>query len=168
MILRPYKSIDAKVIIKWLNDEETFIKWGGDYFGFYPINEEIINNKYFNQNGDCIESDNFYPLVFVDDNRVVGHFIIRYLNNDPKILRFGWVIVDNTIRSKGYGTKMLKLGLKYAFEILSANKVTIGVFENNLPGYYCYKKVGFKEVKTVNSIPFNIIEMEIFKEDYLK
>ena len=166
MILRPYKSIDAKTIIKWLDNEETFIKWGGDHFGNYPINESIINNKYLNQNGDCKEEDNFYPLVFIDDDKMVGHFIIRYINNNPSILRFGWVIVDNTIRSKGYGTKMLKLGLKYAFEILSAKKVTIGVFENNIGAFNCYKKVGFKEINVVEAKPFNIIEMEILKENY--
>ena len=38
---------------------------------------------------------------------------MRYLQGNPKLLRFGWVIVDGTVRGKGYGTKMLVLGLKY-------------------------------------------------------
>ena len=41
---------------------------------------------------------------------------------------------------------MLRLALKYAFDILKAQKVTLGVFENNLSALRCYKSVGFVEV----------------------
>ena len=45
---------------------------------------------------------------------------MRYINGDPKVIRFGWVVVDSSVRGKGYGTNMLRLGLKAAFEILGA------------------------------------------------
>jgi hypothetical protein len=61
--LRPYKKCDAKHIVLWCKDEETFLKWGGEHFGSFPINEDIMNNKYFNDNGDCVEEDNFYPMT---------------------------------------------------------------------------------------------------------
>ena len=41
---------------------------------------------------------------------------------------------------------MLQLGLKFAFEMYGAKKASLGVFENNLPAYYCYKAVGFSDV----------------------
>ena len=40
---------------------------------------------------------------------------------------------------------MLRLGLKYVFEIYGAYEVSLGVFDNNLPAYNCYKSVGFRE-----------------------
>ena len=40
---------------------------------------------------------------------------------------------------------MLRLGLKFVFEIYGAKKASLGVFENNLPAYYCYKAVGFND-----------------------
>ena len=61
-------------------------------------------------------------------------------------LRFGFVIVNPHRRGKGYGKAMLQLGLKFVFEIYGAKKVSLGVFENNLPAYYCYKAVGFNDV----------------------
>lgn len=143
--LRPYKSCDSAYIVNWLTDESTFQKWGGERFGAYPICANVIDDKYRLDNGDCIEQDNFYPMTAFDDSGVVGHFIMRYMHGNNKILRFGWVIVDHTKRGKGYGRQMLGLGLKYAFEILGVEKVTIGVFENNLPAYQCYKAVGFHE-----------------------
>lgn len=41
---------------------------------------------------------------------------------------------------------MLRLALKFAFEILKVRKVTIGVLENNPGAYACYKAVGFRDV----------------------
>ena len=161
--LRPYKSCDAREIAKWVQDKDVFIKWGGERFGDYPIVPETIDDKYKKDNGDCVEADNFYPWTAFDDNGIVGHFIMRYIAGDKKVIRFGWVVVDSSARGKGYGTKMLSLGLKYAFEILGAEKVTIGVFENNAPARKCYKKVGFVDVGVTKGEPWDIIEMEINK-----
>ena len=168
--LRMYKKCDAKAIIKWLDNKETFTLWGGELFGKFPITEDIINDKYFNHNGDCLESDNFYPVTAFDDNGPTGHFIMRYINGDNRILRFGWVIVDSSKRGMGYGKEMLSLGLKYAFDILKVSKVTIGVFENNISAFRCYKSVGFREISE-NSYDFNgqqrkIIELVITSENY--
>ena len=80
--LRPYKSCDAQIIAKWVQDKDVFTVWGGERFGYYPITAEIIDKKYRKDNGDCIEPDNFYPWTAFDDNGIVGHFIMRYINGD--------------------------------------------------------------------------------------
>lgn len=165
--IRPYKSEDSKVIAEWIRDEDVFIKWGGELFGDFPITKDVIDSKYRNNNGDCAEPDNFYPWVATnEDGRVVGHFIMRYINGDRKILRFGWVIVDDSIRGQGIGGRMIEAGLKYAFGIYGAEKVTIGVFENNDIAHNCYKRAGFRDREVVDRKPFNVIEMEILKQEY--
>ena len=168
--LRPYKKCDARSIISWLNTKETFERWGGDHFGSYPIDENTINDKYFNNNGDCVEEDNFYPMTAFDETGVVGHFIMRYTNGDNKNLRFGWVIVDSSKRGKGYGKEMLKLAIEYAFNILKVDRITIGVFENNQPAYHCYKSIGFNEIDSdeeffamVDGEKWKIVELEILR-----
>ena len=171
--LRPYKPSDAKSIVSWCKDEKTFLLWGGDRFGSFPISEDTMNHKYLCENGDCTEEDNFYPVTAFDDDGVVGHFIIRYLHGNNKILRFGWVIVDDTKRGHKVGQKMLRSGLKYAFEIMQADVVTIGVFENNNTAYKCYLSAGFHESKNqpnlaeiIHGEPWKIIELELTKEVY--
>ncbi len=143
--LRQYKSCDAESIVKWIKDEETLRKWSSDRFGDFPITSEEINNKYIENNGDCIEPDNFYPLTAFDESGVIGHLILRYTDEEKKVIRFGFVIVDDSKRGKGYGKQMLTLAINYAFDIFGAEKITLGVFDNNESAYYCYKSAGFRE-----------------------
>ena len=166
--LRPYKSCDAQAIAKWVEDKDVFTKWGGERFGDHPVSAETIDQKYRQENGDCAEPDNFYPWTAFDGDRIVGHFIMRYINGDRKLLRFGWVVVDSTARGRGYGAEMLRLGLRYAFDFLGAEKVGIGVFKNNAPAHKCYQKVGFADVGVTKDGAWEIIEMEIGKEDHLR
>lgn len=172
--LRPYKKCDAQEIVNWLCDEKTFLLWGGERFGKFPIKTDIINKKYFENNGDCIEADNFFPVTAFDDNGIVGHFIMRYTGGDNKTLRFGWVVVNDRRRGSGIGKQMLMLGLKYAFEIYNADRVTIGVFENNLPAYRCYLSCGFHKNENADEYceeilgeRIKVIELEITLNEYL-
>lgn len=171
--LRAYKRCDAKKIVSWCKDENVFNLWGGKRFGDFPISDDIINQKYFDNNGDCDEEDNFFPMTAFDDTGIVGHFILRYILGNDKILRMGWVIVDDSKRGNKIGQNMLRLGLKYAFEIMQANIVTIGVIERNIPAYKCYLSAGFRKSETledsfvnINGENLKIIELEMSKEEY--
>lgn len=146
MRLRPYKPCDANTILAWIRDEETFRKWSTDRYKTYPITAADMNRKYLDCNGDCVEPDNFYPMTAFDESGVVGHLIMRFTDHEKTVLRFGFVIVDDSKRGMGYGKKMLQLALRFAFEILKVRKVTIGVLENNPGAYRCYKAVGFRDV----------------------
>ena len=119
-----------------------------------------------------MEKDNFYPMTACDDEGITGHFILRYVGGNKKILRIGFVIVDNKKRGHGYGKKMIELAIDYAFRIAGAEQVTIGVFENNKPAYYCYKAAGFKDVRDKEEIcelfgeKWKISELAINRDDY--
>lgn len=162
--LRPYKSCDAKYIVSWIKDEISFRKWCADRYEHYPITGEDMNQYY----ESFKEDDILYQMTAFDETGIVGHLTMRFTDENKQILRFGFVIVDDHKRRKGYGKEMLSLALKYAFEILKVQKVTLGVFENNLPAIYCYQSVGFCQVPTMETESYPIlgeywdcIEMEI-------
>ncbi len=67
-------------------------------------------------------------MTLIDNNTVAGHLILRFTDKERTILRFGFVITDDSKRGLGYGKEMLNLALKYSFEILKVNKITLGVF----------------------------------------
>lgn len=170
--LRPYKAEDAKAIVSWIKDETALRKWSSDRYGAYPISPEDINHKYLDCNGDCEEADNFYPLTAEDENGPIGHLILRYTDDAKRVIRLGFIIVDDEKRGMGYGKKMIQMAEKYAFDMLRAEKLTLGVFENNAPAYYCYKAAGFSEIPMEEDFIFEIlgekwkcIEMDLKKEE---
>ena len=171
--LRPYKTSDAKTIISWCKDEVAFRKWTSDCYESFPITEADMNGKYVDNNGDCAEPDNFYPMTAFDESGIVGHLIMRYTDEEKKVLRLGFVIVDDSKRGKGYGKEMISLAIRFAFEIFKAEKVTLGAFENNPPAYYCYKAAGFRDVENGEIIcelfgeKWKILELAITKDEYL-
>lgn len=166
--LRPYKPQDAEIITSWIKDERALRLWSADRFGEYPVTASDMNYKYLECNGDCEEPDNFYPLTAVSKEGIVGHLILRYMDKEQKTIRIGFVIVDDTRRGCGYGKRMIQMAIRYAFDMLQAEKVTLGVFENNPSAYYCYKAAGFKEIEMEKKIilellgeQWNCIEMEV-------
>lgn len=143
--LRPYKACDAKTIISWIKDEISFHKWSADRFDKYPITENDIN-AYYNS---FAYQDNFFEMTAFDETGIVGHITMRFIDEQNKIIRFGFIIVDDTKRGKGYGKQMLQLAIQYAFHIIKAEKITLGVFDNNQSAYHCYKSVGFQDIEKI-------------------
>ena len=139
--LRPYKRCDADKIVSWIQDEEAFYKWSAGVLGAYPITAEALNAHY----DEKADLDSFYTMTAFDETGAVGQLIMRFLDEEKKTLRFGFVIVDDSKRGMGYGKQMLGLALRFAFDILKVQKVTLGVLENNPGAYNCYKAAGFKD-----------------------
>ncbi len=164
MILREYKKEDSAIICKWLRTEEELYKWSADRFNKFPLLENDIEENYAPQ----IESGRFIPLSAIDEkNNVLGHFIIRYpRENDNTTVRFGFVIVNPALRGKGYGKEMLRLGIKYVKEKLSAERIDLGVFADNDSAKSCYEAIGFREYSRRKcKIPIGVwecIDMELF------
>ena len=164
MRLRDYKQDDAQIIAGWIQSEDALYKWSADRFNKYPLSKDDINENYVPQ----IETGRFCPLTAEDEKgNVIGHFIIRYpRDDDDSSVRFGFVILDPLLRKKGYGQKMLRLGIEYVKEHLSASRIDLGVFENNESARHCYEAVGFTEYATRECVmpigTWKCIDMELF------
>lgn len=163
MELRKYQTGDAHVIVKWLKNEYAFCQWSADRYDSYPITADDMN-AYYSQYND----NELYKLTAVDEGEIIGHLTIRFIDDARKIARLGFVIVDDTKRGNGYGKQLVSSALKYAFDELKADKVTLGVFENNTPAIHCYLSCGFRivEKEIIESYQcmdeiWNCIEMEL-------
>lgn len=138
--LRPYKKQDAETIVSWIGDERMFRLWSGDRYNKYPISAEDMNRFYM----ECEEQGDFYEMTALDETGIVGHFILRLVEENPYLC---FVIIDPQKQGIGFGKEMLSLALRYAFDILRVTKVSLNVFENNESAYYCYKALGFQEAE---------------------
>ena len=151
--LRPYKACDAKTIVSWIDDEVSFRKWSADRFDTWPMTAEDLNRHY----DAMADSDSFFEMTAFDETGVVGHLIMRFTDELKKTVRFGFIIVDHRKRGMGYGKRMLTLAIRYAFEILKAEKITLGVFENNEAAYRCYRAAGFRDTVTAEPEFYHVL-----------
>lgn len=147
--LRPYKSADAETIVGWLGDERSFYQWCGGRYESYPISAGDMNDYYRATEG-------LYPMTAVDENGIAGHLTLRYMDQEEKDVRLGFVIVDPGRRGKGCGRELVQLAAKYAITFMGAEKVSLAVFENNTRAYTCYLAAGFQDVtaETSNAYTF--------------
>lgn len=136
MTLRPFNINDAETILGWCKDKHAFRLWSADRYKDFPAKPEEMLEQY--------KGDNMYPLTAVVGDAIIGHILLRYPMVDRTHIRFGFVIVDDSKRGKGYGKQMLRLAIDYAKQELGAQKITLGVFCNNLSAVECYKSVGFR------------------------
>ena len=166
--LRPYKNCDAETIASWATEEKGFYQWSAGRMGTYPFHAEDM--RQFSRS--IVDNDSIYQMTAFDENGIVGYMTMRYTDTERRILRFGFVIIDPARRNSGVGKAMLKLALRYAFEFLGAGKVTLGVFENNKPAYYCYRAAGFMDVELeteekyeINGESWTCLELEAYPEN---
>ncbi len=162
--IRPYRKNDSRYIASWCQDVVTFYKWSEGRLGDYPVSPERIEQAVSGR----IDNEKYFPFTAFDENGIAGFFTLRHLDEKSDELSFGYVIVSPEARGKGYGKQMLRLGIKFAFELYGISKVSLEVFENNPSAYHCYKSVGFKENGNVTN--YNLcgevwksIEMEIIR-----
>ena len=140
--MRPYKPCDAKYIAGWITEERLFYQWSAGKMGEYPLTEEMLKAHC----GQYDDSDSFWGMTALDGEGVPrGWMIMRFLDQKKRDLRFGFIVVDPAMRGKGYGKEMLLLAQRYAFDILKADRVSLGVFANNPKAMYCYQAAGLTE-----------------------
>ncbi len=157
--IRPYKDADMASVFSWCRDEDTFYRWSAGVLGEYPLTEEG-----FRRTGDLMR------FTALDEKEPVGFFCLRNPKDTLDELRFGFVIVDPARRNRGIGRAMLRLGLDYAFGIYRADRVTLAVFEDNLPARACYRSAGFHETGGRETYPIGgevrtAVEMECLRKD---
>ncbi len=140
--LRPYRPSDAAVITSWLKSEYLMRQWCADRYERYPVTPDDMNS-YHEQ---YIDGQRSRAMTMVDDDEVAGYITLRIPANEPSEQRIGFVIVDDSRRGHGLGKALVRMAVEYAFEMLGATKVSLGVFENNPSAIRCYESAGFERV----------------------
>ena len=160
--LRPYKRSDAATVASWILSEKEFYEWSAGMLGDYPPTADTLNDY----SEKIADDDTCYQMIAADDSEAIGYLILRYPEENLRLVRIGFVVLDPKRRGRGYGIGMVGLALKYAFDILKAKKVTLGVFEKNDIAHKAYRTAGFVETGItteyeVNGRKIKCIEMEI-------
>ena len=146
MILRKFKKEDAPIILGWIKSKTDLRKWSADRYHDYPALPDEMAQLY--------APDNMTPLTAEDENgNIIAHISIRIPDTTkPQAVRLGFIIVDDSLRGKGYGKELILQAIEYAQKNLNATSISLGVFKNNPPALHCYESVGFRKtgVETYN------------------
>jgi RimJ/RimL family protein N-acetyltransferase len=151
MRIRPYISdLDYEYIEKWVDNEKIHALWCANLIP-YPISKKTLQD-FLDKN--AIERKDCAYIATEDNGTPIGFFIYSVnLFYNTGFLKF--IILDNQLRGKGYGNQMIKLLLKYAFDISGVISVSLNVFDVNIAAKKCYLRIGFKEHSVTESVfPF--------------
>ena len=118
MTLRPFNINDAPTILSWCKDKHAFRLWSADRYKEFPAQPDEMMELY--------KGENMYPLTAVVEEEIIGHILLRFPSEDKSVIRFGFVIVDDSKRGKGYGKQMLQLAILKAKQDFGARNITLG------------------------------------------
>ena len=138
--LRPYKPFDAETILSWLDSEYTMRIWSGPRHPHFPPPLKELQDLY---EGYSTQAVNF-PMVAYDEGGAVGVVTLRFLAPDEKEVRLCNILVDPAQRGSGIGRELLAMAVDYSFHCLKAEKVTLGVLDENERAIRCYRAAGFR------------------------
>jgi RimJ/RimL family protein N-acetyltransferase len=138
LLIRYATTNDAKILCKWWNDGKVMAHAGFPN-GINTTEEKIINQI-------LEETDETTRRWIIEiDGEPSGE--MNYRNKGNKAVEIGIKICDFEKQGKGYGTKLLKMFIKYLFNELKYDKVILDTKLNNKRAQHVYEKIGFKKLK---------------------
>ncbi|WP_251497877.1 GNAT family N-acetyltransferase [Otoolea muris] len=140
--LRPCKLADGRFLLTWLADERTVEFWRADRFT-WPLTQGQLDT-YFR---DFEADQNAMAFTALDARgHPCGHFSFRNISWEENRAHMGFIVVDPAARGMGYGRRMVRQALRYAFGCLGLSAVTLGVYDCNEPARRCYEAEGFVRI----------------------
>ena len=153
--------------LDFLNDKDVtkFLDAGRkkhsiDNLKFYV--KEKISKK------DCI----FLAVIDTESGLHIGNVKIEPIDYDNRKAVIGIMIGDKNFWGKGYGTEAMRTTVKFCFQDLNLNRVTLGVNADNIQAIKAYKKVGFvqegvlREDVIRDGKKYNWILMGLLRKDF--
>ena len=129
-------------------DCEKFAKWEANpaVNAFFTIdntrNYEEVTREFVQRAGD--DTQHQFTVCLKDTGEAIGRVYISNINNHYDSLDITRIyIAEPSERGKGYGEEALNLVLKWAFEQINVERVTLDHFSDNKIAASLYEKVGF-------------------------
>ena len=142
--LRGIEPSDAETLFKWNLDSER-----ARYIDFLwpPISEAAVRAWAEEQSKHKLENDTFHWLIENHGGEPVGTISTHRCNPHHGTFTYG-LDVAREHRRNGYAGEAILLVLKYYFEELRYQKVTVAVYSDNTASIQLHEKLGFQHEGT--------------------
>lgn len=135
---------DPQVESRWTHDLSYMRMLGRELAR--PLSQAQLKKKY-----EAIEKEMeerkliYFTIRRKDDSELLGFIRLDWIEwtHGGAALRMG--IGDASERGKGYGSQVLRMFLRFAFEELNLYRLTVSVGEDNPRGIRFFQKFGFVE-----------------------
>lgn len=168
--LRGIERSDIDAIMKWIVDEEVTNFLGGEML-LGPMSR-LAEERFIEHASEVQPNSRLFVIETLTDRRYLGSTDLHAINWVNRSAEVGIVIGDKPSWGKGYGTDAMRVLLRFAFDKLNLNRVSLRVFEYNPRGIASYEKCGFKregvlrQDKYLGGKYFDTIVMGILAHEY--
>jgi diamine N-acetyltransferase len=135
--LRAPERSDLPTFVRWFNDAEVteFLLRGP------PLSMEQEEGWY---DGLLNREGRVFSIVTLD-GKLIGNVGIHRINYTERNADVGIVLGEKDFWSRGYGTDALTVLLRYMFDELNMERVSLFADSRNGRALACYEKVGFRK-----------------------
>ena len=146
--LREATEEDTPLIVKWRNKPQVM-----QFFFYRTTFTEEGHNAWRKENiltGRCRQFIVCVPDTENHNARPIGLCTLQHITDDHA--GYGYLIGEDDMRGKGYGTMTTRLACAYAKDILHINYLTAEVLAGNIASLRSFEKAGFQITEEVPKI----------------
>lgn len=131
----------AKASARWQRDTEYIRLVNSD--PAFPYSEKAIKDWIEKRFENSSPERHQFTVRTLAEDKLIGFFglYVDVIHSDAMV---GIGIGERDFWSRGYGTDMMNLALRYAFLELGVERVSLGVYEYNPRAVRSYEKAGFR------------------------
>jgi RimJ/RimL family protein N-acetyltransferase len=134
---RPVEFEDERKLRLWINDPRNWAMLAR----FLPVNgkreREWIESMYAD------DRDVVFGVVVKQGDRLIGTTGLHRVHPVNRSAEFGIRIGDVEYQDNGFGSEATALTVKFGFDVLNLNRISLGVFGDNIRATRAYEKAGF-------------------------
>lgn len=139
MELKTFNREDVPELLSWIQSEEELYQWSGTLFS-WPMEQGTF---YIHLEQEDSKPQMLYPLGFYKGHKLAGYCELCIYYPDNPSARLSCLVIRPEWRQRGLGQMMLEKVLRFGFNELHLNRISLGVFARNVAAIGLYRKLGF-------------------------
>lgn len=162
----------SKVNLRTITDEDTdlIVKWRSNIrvFNNFVFSEELTPQMHRKWLEEKVKNGLVEQFIIIERQtcKPIGSVYFRDIDKENKTAEYGIFIGEDDAIGQGYGNEVAELAIKYAFDNMGLDKISLRVFKDNIAAIKSYEKAGFKftdreEIVNKNGQEKKLLFMEI-------
>ncbi|HMB23346.1 MAG: GNAT family N-acetyltransferase [Chloroflexota bacterium] len=161
---------------------KAFARWDRNSEYFRLLNSSTVQMKSAKSNLKWMEeevaemspSSYYFSIRTLAEDKLLGELGLDVVNWVGREAFVGLGIGETEHWSKGYGTDIMNVLLRYAFTELNLKRVSLSVFEYNPRAIRSYEKAGFRHEGQLRNVlnregrRWNIVYMGSLREEWME